>query len=115
MERTKTDAAERSRPAERLARGGTGRLVRLPSVEGLAGGAHDLDPRPHCSPASAAQAFIATGIFERIAAEMIRIDREIRATPLDPETARIRAEAEAAAHASWLAFRKDRLFGRNGQ
>lgn len=78
-----------SAETSRLARGRAGGSVRLPGTEALARGAHALDANAHrdavyLSPAAAAQSVIASGIFERIAADMIRIDREIkaRATPV---------------------------------
>lgn len=71
-----------STTVERLARGGSRGSVRLPATEALAAGAHALDCDAHrgavpLNPAAAAQRVIESGIFEQIAADMIRVDREI--------------------------------------
>lgn len=74
-----------SATVERLARGRSGGSVRLPATEALATGSYALDANAHSdavrlSPAAAVERVIASGIFERIAAEMTRTDREIKAT-----------------------------------
>lgn len=73
----------------------TGRLAclsergtfQLPDAEGMAAGmVTEVGHRTPCSPVEAARRLIASGIFDQIAAEMTRIDREIkaRATPRPP-------------------------------
>lgn len=69
----------------RLARSGGRGSVRFPNATPMAAGAHalDADARRNAvrlSPAAAVERVIASGIFERIAAEMTRTDREIKAT-----------------------------------
>ena len=71
---------------------GLGRLsergaVRLPNAQRMAAGvAAEIGHRAPCSPSIAADRVIASGIFEQIAADMTRLNREIaaRATPRPP-------------------------------
>lgn len=61
-----------------------GGAVQLPDAQGMAAGvAVEVGHRALCSPTVAANRVIASGIFDQIAKDMIRVDREIkaRATP----------------------------------
>lgn len=69
---------------ERVAFLREGGALRLPDAQGMATGlAVEVGHRAPCSPVEAANRVIASGIFDQIAADMTRIDREIkaRATP----------------------------------
>lgn len=69
-----------SAAVERVARPREGGDVQLPDAQGMAAGvAAEIGHRAPCSSAVAANRVIASGIFEAIAADMIRIDREIAA------------------------------------
>ena len=73
-----------SAEVERLAFLREGGALQLPDAQGVAAGvAVEVGHRAPCSPAVAANRVIASGIFDQIAADMIRIDREIaaRVTP----------------------------------
>ncbi len=73
-----------SAAAQRVAFLREGGALQLPDAQGMATGvAAEVGHRAPCSPAVAANRVIASGIFDQIAADMIRLDREIavRATP----------------------------------
>lgn len=73
-----------SATAQRLACGSSRGSVRLPNAQDLAAGvAPVVGHSGPMSPAGAAAAVIGSGLFEQIAADMTRLNREIaaRATP----------------------------------
>lgn len=73
-----------SATVERVAFLREGGALQLPDAQGVAAGvAVEVGRRAPCSPAVAANRVIASGIIDQIAADMIRLDREIaaRATP----------------------------------
>lgn len=76
-----------SAAAQRVARLRERGAVQLPNAQDVAARvASVLGHRAPCSPVEAANRVIASGIFERIAQDMIHIDREIKAdaTPRIP-------------------------------
>lgn len=84
MERTMDHDPRGSAAAQRVAFLREGGALRLPDAQGMATGvAAEVGHRAPCSPAVAANRVVASGIIDQIAADMIRINREIaaRATP----------------------------------
>lgn len=89
----------------RLARGGTATILRFPANGRVAQGAPALDADAHrpavpLSAKDAASQVLASGLFERVAADIANLNKDIAAKPVDPERARRIAEANKAGAAS---------------
>lgn len=88
----------------RLACGGTARILRFPGNPRVAQGAHALDADAHrpavpLSAKDAASAVLASGLLERIAEDIARLDREIAAKPVDTAKQEFIAALRALRHA----------------
>ena len=90
--------------AQRVARGGTARILRFPANPRMAKGAPALDADARRDPVplsakDAASQILASGILERIADDMARLNKEIAAKPLDPAKQEFIAALRALRHA----------------
>lgn len=87
-----------------VAGGGTARILRFPANPRMAKGAPALDADARRDPVplsakDAAGAVLASGLLERIAEDIARLNKEIAAKPLDPAKQEFIAALRALRHA----------------